>query len=107
MADSNAIGVGSWDIERGDAADFAEDVLCGVSAEGVGSEELLGFPQELKIAGRDNEVSVAPHGAVRAVAPPSDHTPRGFHFPSHSPAVAPSLVHRSLRLRSHSPDCCR
>ncbi|OWM70164.1 hypothetical protein CDL15_Pgr026014 [Punica granatum] len=103
--DGDSIGVGPRGVEGGDAADFAEGVLGGVSAEGVGSEELLGIGGELKSREGTIEASVASHGAVGAVAPPGNDAGRGFHFPSHTAAVAmaSSPMHHFLRsLRSHS-----
>lgn len=69
-----------------------------VGAEGVRGEELFGISVELKLLSRDDEVSVASHRAIGAVALPDDNAGRGFDFPSNSLAMASTTVHDNLRV---------
>lgn len=92
----NTIRIWAGDVEGCYAADSAEGVLRCVGSKGVGGDEPLRVSQQLEFARRDNEVGVASHGAVGAIAVPSDNTSWCIDCPSDSPTVASSMVGNSL-----------
>lgn len=83
-------------VEGGYAAHPAEYVLCRVSAEGVGRQELVRAVVQLELVDWDDEVSGASHGTIGAVAGAGNYACWRFGLPADPLAVAASLVDDSL-----------
>lgn len=94
---SHPVGVRPGDIKGRDPTHFAEVVLGGVRAEGVEREKRVRGGVECEVLLGNDEVCVAAHGAVGAVAVPRCDGGGGFDGVADSAAVAAALV---------EDDCC-